>query len=271
MITMNKLLEFILIFARSIFPKSWQFGQWIPLYLNALASKRTMNRVFTGPFRGLILPGKSYASVYTAKLVGCYEREIQFFIDKIIEWNPALLIDVGAAEGYYALGFALRLSPQSKVVAFEADRGGRELLQETATLNSYARLEINGYCTSQALAMAVGGAFSHIGVIMDCEGGEIELLDPIRIPVLKRCMILVETHELLAPGCIETLMHRFSDSHEITNIEQSIRTQFDYPFKSCLTPFLPGVYKMLAVYEHRSRANGWLFMSPNQNRSVWKG
>jgi len=251
------------VLARRFLPETWQLGRWVPLYLDTLARQYTKDRVIAGPFRGLVLPGESYASVYTPKLVGCYEKEVQFCIDEIIAWNPQILVDVGAAEGYYALGFAQRLSPQSRVVAFEAEPKGRKLLEETATLNCIgAQLEIKGYCTPETLKTAINSSSTGIAIVMDCEGGEIELLDPVRISQLRQCMLLVETHEFKIPGCVDMLIHRFSSSHEITKIEQSARHSSDYPFKSWLTPFLPEIYKMFAVYEHRPPANGWLFCKP---------
>jgi hypothetical protein len=49
--------------------------------------------------------------------LGTYEREIAGVVEEICRAEPAVLIDVGTAGGYYAVGFGMRL-PDSKIIAF---------------------------------------------------------------------------------------------------------------------------------------------------------
>src|SRR5437016_6027102 len=87
-------------------------------YLGRLAMRRTNSTVIAGPFAGMKYIGSSVASAHIPKLLGTYEREIAGIVEEICWRKPAVLIDVGAAEGYYAVGFAMRL-PDSRIIAFE--------------------------------------------------------------------------------------------------------------------------------------------------------
>jgi precorrin-6B methylase 2 len=61
------------------------------------------------------------------------------------------LIDMGAAERYYAVGLAAT-TPVRRVVAFEAEERGRSLLKEMAVRNSVStRIEIRGRCEAADL------------------------------------------------------------------------------------------------------------------------
>ena len=57
-------------------------------------------------------------------MLGTYEKELNSVIEEACAAHPSLIVDVGAAEGYYACGMALR-NPQARVVAFEMQAKGR--------------------------------------------------------------------------------------------------------------------------------------------------
>ena len=60
-------------------------------------------------------------------------------------------------------------------------------------------------------------------VVCDIEGGECELLDPERIPVLKGFDILVELHEILDKALPEIIIARFVESHQIEHFQHQDR------------------------------------------------
>src|SRR4051794_6510848 len=105
------------------------------LHPMAIARRRYANAtrgfVSGGPFRGLRYGSKSIGSEYTPKLLGTYEIELREITEQLIARGFGLIVNVGAAEGYYAVGMAVRC-PTSKVVAYEADEGGREMTREMA-------------------------------------------------------------------------------------------------------------------------------------------
>ena len=67
------------------------------------------------------------AHIHIPKLLGVYERELNPYIEQACALNFPLIVDVGAAEGYYAVGMALR-NPSARVIAFEMDARAREAL-----------------------------------------------------------------------------------------------------------------------------------------------
>ena len=78
--------------------------------------------VLSGPFKGMRYPLRSSGQGgLLPKLLGTYERELSPAIERLISDRPTLVVNVGAAEGYYAVGLALR-APQAQVIAFEMER-----------------------------------------------------------------------------------------------------------------------------------------------------
>jgi hypothetical protein len=89
-------------------------------YLENLVRNRTRGRVHSGPFAGMrwISSAPDCARIHIPKLLGIYERELNPYIDQACALNFSRIVDVGAAEGYYAVGMALR-NPHARVIAFE--------------------------------------------------------------------------------------------------------------------------------------------------------
>ncbi len=117
-------------------------------YLTQLVRTSTHDRVRLGPFAGMRYIDHSIGSAYLPKLLGTYERELGMVIEEICSCRPGLIVDVGAAEGYYAVGLALR-NPRARVVAFESQPVGRTALCKMAALNGVAaQVEIHGRCDS---------------------------------------------------------------------------------------------------------------------------
>jgi len=181
-----------------------------------------------GPFRGLRYIRESVGSAWAPKMLGTYEKELWPVIDVLIGRRPRWIIDVGAAEGYYAVGLAMRLGA-AQVVAFEADEDSHPILLKLAELNGVAdRITVRGCCTSQTLDSVLDEIPSP-AIICDVEGAEYELMDPVRIPALTRSDILVELHEFHRPDMADVLRRRFSGTHDIELIPSRPRSRKDLP------------------------------------------
>lgn len=63
-------------------------------------------RILAGPFRGMKYIENSHGSAYLPKILGSYEKELHKFIPRIVEEEYELILDIGAAEGYYAVGLS---------------------------------------------------------------------------------------------------------------------------------------------------------------------
>lgn len=181
-----------------------------------------------GPFTGMqYLPGQERISgQLIAKLVGSYESQLYPWIaSEWIDGDFDLVIDVGCAEGYYAVGLAYTM-PAVTVRAYDTYAPARAQCEQLASINGVAeRVLIGGECTPQTLA---GLPSERVALLCDCEGYELTLLDPDLAPVLRGWSIIVEQHDNIDPSVSATIRERFEDSHEISIVspdEDDERTQ----------------------------------------------
>jgi hypothetical protein len=156
-----------------------------------------------GPFAGLRYTDTRPLTL-VPKLLGIYERELHAAVEEAIRARPERIVNVGAADGYYAVGLARRC-PGARVVAYEADPGQRELLARVVADNGVA-VQIEGVAGPGALGDADL-------VVMDCEGCERALLQP---PV--DATIIVELHDVWDPGVGAAVTERFAATHAIVVI-----------------------------------------------------
>jgi hypothetical protein len=209
-----------------------------------------------GPFKGMRYVDKTCGSELHPKLLGTYELELHEEIERIVAAQCQVIINIGAAEGYYAVGLAGRL-PDAKVICFEANAAGRHWCRRMAQLNEVQdRIEVRALCTVKSLQQVIPLNQKAL-VLCDCEGAEDELLDAHRISKLCRCDIIVETHEHIVPGVTKRLMSRFGESHHITVISSRPRLTGDAPHVS-----LPSEKVMAMMDEMRPARQPWIVMIP---------
>src|SRR6187455_778364 len=71
-----------------------------------------------GPFQGMRYIERTQWECLPAKLLGIYERELHAIVEDLVARAYDTVINVGSAEGYYAVGFARRC-PAASVIAYE--------------------------------------------------------------------------------------------------------------------------------------------------------
>lgn len=209
--------------------------------------------VADGPFAGMkyVLFPSSFN--IAPKLLGCYELELRPIIRQAAQNNYKSIINIGCADGYYAVGVALRL-PNAKVFAFEKDPLCKKLCQELARVNEVTdRITVSGACEIKDLNLMV---LDNALIICDCEGYEINLLRPDLIAGLKTCDILVELHDIFDPDTSQTIFARFKETHNIEIISSSDRNPDDYPVLDCFN----ADDRRLALSEFRPGKMQWAFM-----------
>jgi hypothetical protein len=161
-----------------------------------------------------------------AKCLGTYEFELNYELEKLISTGYSRVINLGCAEGYYAVGFARRL-PQARVLAVDYNPHELALCRTMAAANgiSQDRIAFGLEASHDAIQAAVGGGAL---ILADIEGWEIDVLDPGCTSALLDCDIVVELHEHAAPGVESTLRHRFSASHDIHAVDSVERSGSDW-------------------------------------------
>ncbi len=209
----------------------------------------------SGPFAGMKYIREACGSAIIPKLLGSYELELHDTVYKIISREPQVIVDIGCAEGYYAVGFA-GLLPDVKIYAYDINPVARANCAQLASLNGVTnRVIVRGKCDSDELqSLPLDGAV----VICDCEGYELELLDPVKVPELSRAILLVELHDCFVPGLSDKLLERFKDTHDISLI--SIRERDPSCYQSLVG--LKPAYKWLAIDEGRQ-------ISSETNKAQW--
>lgn len=217
-----------------------------------LALRKTGAVVAAGPFKGMRYINRANCSTLAPKLLGTYEIELQHIVATIIDRGYAELVDIGAAEGYYAVGFALRM-PYARVRAFDIDPDARTNLQALIALNGVGdRVTVHGECSFETLN---GFAQGRTLVVCDIEGSERMLLDPTKAPALSGLDLLVEIHDGPHSTSIHDLLQdRFGASHAIRYLRHEVRR----PEQAAHAPWLGhDLNRMTAMDEQRTFGIEW--------------
>lgn len=213
-----------------------------------------------GPFKGMKYPSAAAAgSSLFPKLLGCYEQELQAAVTSICQRPYATIVDVGCAEGYYAVGLAMRL-PQAQVYAFDIDPRAIALCRDMAAKNGVSqRVTTGAACDPAALLALPLGTRSLI--VCDCEGYEIHLFTPAVVAHLARHDLLIEVHDQADPNISSLLRERFAATHDlavITSIDDFRKAQrYAYPeLAGC-----DFATRQILLAEHRETIMEWYLLT----------
>jgi hypothetical protein len=173
--------------------------------------------VTMGPFRGMRYGGiHAVRSALWPKLLGTYEQELHDFVISLTRRKPGMIVNVGAAEGYYSVGFALRF-PGVPVVAYEQDLRGRVNIRKLAAINGVAdRVKIQRSFGPSDMALLPDAAGL---LVMDCEGAEERLITAGNVGALKNWDLIIETHDGYHSGVTKRLCDLLVATHEVQVIE----------------------------------------------------
>ena len=215
--------------------------------------------VQTGPLKGMCylsqLTGDSLwvGSAKVPKLVGAYESELHDVVREIVKSEHDIVVNVGCGEGYYAVGFAMAL-PHARVYAFDSDVQSQRWTEEVARLNNVQdRITVAGECTVNDLRPLITKPCL---LFVDCEGCELDLLQPDLLPQLTQCDVLVELHDFINPTISSCIQERFASTHTIAIVDSVARDPDDYPV---LQEF-PPIEQALAIEEFRPGDMKWAWM-----------
>ena len=228
-----------------------------------LTSGHLHGRIGSGPFRAVRLSELEVFGGQTAKLLGTYELELHAALEKIERLRPSVVLNVGGAEGYYAVGMAAAWGVE-KIIVYELTTEGREVIATNANLNGIGeRLDIRGVCTARNLLETLRNESVQL-MIMDIEGAELDVLEPDVLRGLKNCVVVIESHDFCRPGCIDELCARFQDTHSIEVITSGKRIVPDFPYAS----HMPAILKRWLMDEGRPGPMQWLVGYPRSTLSV---
>lgn len=216
--------------------------------------EKTNGVVQAGPFKGMQLyPDRSWPeSSMSAELLGFFEQELHEDIEREIARLEALesphIANVGCAEGFYAVGFGRRLL-KATVHIIEPNERSLVIARKNGENNGVS-----------LLASSVKEAFDKVDlVVMDCEGAEVDYLDPDMYRGLKKATIIVELHPYIdRPHPLDVIYPRFVNTHDGKIIREAGRDPNNSPMlwgKSSLE-------RWLAVCESRPCLMTWAILRP---------
>jgi len=219
----------------------------------------TQNKVQTGPFKGMtILPKASWGDGDTgSKWLGVYEDELHDSIEDAIKRQPDCLLNIGCAEGYYIVGLGGRL-PGVKGIAVDISPSAVAITAENASANGIDNVETVNQEVDTDWLQQQCSTYKSPFLVVDCEGAEQQLLDPVKVPALAHASILVESHDCVIAGLTDVLVNRFSTTHDVKVIEQKYKDPYQFHF---LKP-LSDCDKWALVHEGRPSSMNWLYMVP---------
>lgn len=234
-------------------------SKWRSVLIQNTVLKQQGTVVMEGPLKGLDFLSESAEGCHIAKLLGCYEQPLLPFIEEAIKANYPTILNIGCAEGYYAVGMVRRM-PNTKMLAFDLNPKAQESCAALVAKNNVAdRVTIGALFKSEDFANYAG---QKVLVLCDIEGAERELLNPEIAQALKGMDIIMESHECLIPGITQEIINRFKDSHTITLVEDNGQRQLQNAPKWFNN--LAHLDQLLATWEWRSGPTPWLVMKAKQ-------
>ena len=84
-------------------------AKWRHTLITNTLIARQGNVVQAGPFAGLRFTGQTSEGCTAPRLLGCYEHELHPHIERLIGQTFDALLNIGCADGYYAVGLAMRM------------------------------------------------------------------------------------------------------------------------------------------------------------------
>jgi SAM-dependent methyltransferase len=211
--------------------------------------------IWGGPFKGMDYVAAATEGALMPRLLGSYEGELHPHLRSFAEQDLEVVIDVGCAEGYYAVGLA-RLMPQVTVHARDINEGALAACKTLAEKNGVAdRVIVGGEFKPEDFEAFAGRR----GLVMvDAEGAELDILQPELSPALAGLSLIVETHDIYRAGALATLQERFAPTHDVILVEQQYLAFEPPPWFAQL----PHLDRLLAIWEWRVSPTPWLVMRP---------
>jgi len=211
--------------------------------------------VHSGPFKGMdyVVPATEGALV--ARLLGTYEAELHPHLVAFAAEELDCVIDVGCAEGYYAVGLA-RMMPSVHVYGHDIAETARTACADLAARNGVTdRITIGGEFKPDGFEAFAG---RRALVMVDAEGAELDILRPDLSPALAGMNLIVETHDLYRKGALAEISRRFAPTHDIERVDIRPRA-FELP-EWLLS--LNHLDQLLTTWEWRREITPWLVMRP---------
>jgi hypothetical protein len=236
---------------------------FLSIYLMYMENKKILKLIFgnsnptilNGPFKGLSYLRVSTGSMLLAKIIGSYEEPIMHIIEKIVsEKKYKKIIDIGCAEGYYAVGLA-KLLPDCQITAIDTDSFALFLCKKLSKLNQTENLILVNQFTESIIQ---DSNLVDTLIICDIEGDELVVLNPNNAKFLLNCDLLIECHDFLVEGTTQSLTEFYEKTHTIEFIPD-----YHVRFNHYDIPKFNYAKKIDLFDERRPEGMNWLYLKKN--------
>ncbi|MEL6686854.1 MAG: hypothetical protein AAFP97_04460 [Pseudomonadota bacterium] len=209
--------------------------------------------VTEGPFKGMVYPDMTIAERNLInKFIGAYEKQLYPWLETAVQKKPKKIVNIGSADGYYSVGLAMRC-PDATVYSFDTDRWARGATQALADVNNVKNIEVLAYCDTKWLKGNIG---SDTLLLIDCEGGEMQLADAKRIPNLLDADLVIELHDHVVPGIEEKIRSWYGETHTISAVDDPRHQPDAFPQLESVAPDM----RMEVLTEGRGPDQRWLYL-----------
>jgi hypothetical protein len=214
------------------------------------------HRVKSGPFAGMLFKVTPTWGCITLKLLGVYEYWLHDLLRRLaLAKRFHRVIDLGCAEGYYAVGLTRLFKPQVSF-AFDLSEASQVQTKALYQMNSLVGT-VGGKAGVAELSSCIESGANTL-VMADIEGDEANVLDPNLVSGLRQADIICELHESRKCEMQALLQQRFGDTHSSLIITQKDLQATEIPeFRG-----YSDLDRHLLSCEARPRPMRWLYLSP---------
>jgi predicted O-methyltransferase YrrM len=218
-----------------------------------------------GPFKGMKLSDDIWWSKNDriTQMLGIYEEHILERLKVFSTQGATRFVDIGAADGYFAIGMAYS-KIYSKVVAFEIESFGQNKIRENATINHCSNVvSVFGEADYSSLKNLLS-ADMKTAILVDIEGAEYQLLDEEMLSILSSCYLICELHPLQVDDGYQLQRKLIERAAKKFNVELIKRESYSPNIFPELDD-LSDEERLIAVGEGRGTNMQWLVLTPLQS------
>ena len=166
--------------------------------LASIIDKKHSSTIQYGPFQGMILSqGDWWGKIDRPSMIyGFYEQEVLESLTSN-KGKYKTLIDVGAADGYYAIGGIIS-GTFEKAICYEIAKEGQDQIKKNADLNKVSKnIEIRGEAKENFYNDFTHEELASSLILMDIEGLEFDIFSKSKdFQTLKNSSLIIESHAL---------------------------------------------------------------------------
>jgi len=219
-------------------------------------------KVAYGAFKGMILSRDVWWSKYDriTQTLGIYEEHVLNRLIFFSTQGAQRFIDIGAADGYFAVGMAYS-KIYSEVYAFEISSKGQEKIISNASRNLCSEaVHVFGEASITSLEKLINNETKST-VLIDIEGAEYNLLSNEMLSLLSGNYVICELHPWLIENGEELQNELLNRVSQIFNFELISRESYS---PNLFPEFddLSDEERLVAVGEGRAKNMKWLVLTP---------